>query len=247
MNKLNLFIYINTLFTPIIFDLNPLQATPPCHHHQFESSLRTIHPSLKGLVAKLREFPDSNRIIENALQQGSITVDIAYKGMPFEAMWEGELRKISIDGNSNNTEGRILCHILFEMMNAVSEPKYKELYQMAEQGRIDCDSYVEIIERIEHNNMIQTANIIEKGITAGVFPSSARWSFIYDFATHYKIQQLVGHSILIAKEYQDITGQAPSCYQGTVKNLKNMSKTEKTSLAGSLHSYYFRSQWERGV
>lgn len=246
MRESNLFIYTNIFLTLLFFDLNPLISAPPCHPYQSKSSLQPKHSSLRPVIAKLKRLPESNRVIEEALREGSITVEVVYKGMPFEAMWESGMRKIAIDGRTHTDQGRLLCHLLFELTNAVSEPKYQELYWMARNGYIDCDTYVEAVEKIEHENMIHTVDMIEEGIGTGIFPPSARWEIIYDFSIHYKIQQLTGHSLCIAEEYQDMTRQRGfSTYRGTVKNLKKMSNREKTSLAELLYTDYFRSKRER--
>jgi hypothetical protein len=239
MTKTNLFIKINIFLTLLFVNICQLDAAPICP--QAKNSLHTKHSSVSEVITMLKNFPESNQVINKALKEGSITVEILNKGMPFEAMWASTIRKIAIDGRSHSDQGKILCHLLFELTNAVSESKYQDLYLMAKNGLIDCDSYVETVEKIEHQNMVQTVDIIEKGIATGVFPSSARWTIVYDFAIHYKIQQLVGHSLLIAEEYQDIAQQnSLSNYRGTVKNLKKMSKNERTSLAGYLYSDYLR-------
>ena len=201
--------------------------------------------TLKTVISKLEEVSESQHLINEALQGGPINVDLSFKGMPFEAMWESSTRKIVIDGRANTDQGKLLCHLLFELHNAVSESKYQELYERALNDMIDCDSYVEAVEKIEHENMIKTVAILEKGISNGVFPLSGRWEIIYDFPIHYKIQQLTGHSLFIAKEYREMSRKNGfSTYRGTVRNLKGMSQREKMSLAGTLYTKYFRSYRE---
>jgi len=241
MKNRSLFFITTILLALFSLNSNPLSSAP-YHQHVRESSLRAKNPKVKVVINKLKKVPESRQLIEEALQGGPITVDLVFKGMPFEAMWENTMRKISIDGRAHRDQGRLLCHLLFELHNAASDSEYLELYDMALNGEIDCDSYVETVEKIEHENMISTVAIIEKGISAGVFPSSARWEIIYDFPTHYKIQQLTEHSLFIAREYQEMSRRNRfSTYRGTVKNLKRMSQREKNSLAGYLYTNYFQT------
>lgn len=242
--KINKFILLSKILIVLfIFNLNTLCAARPHRAYSIESSLEARHPNVRAVILQLKRMPESNEVIRQALGMGSITVEMSSKGMPFNAMWENYERRIVVDKRASKDQGSLLCHLLFELTNAVAEPRYQELCELAIDGLIDCDSYVEAVERIEYENMVRTVAIIEKGISSGIFPSTAGWEVIHDFDIHYKIQQLAGHSLLIAKEYQEITGRKRfSSYQGTVKNLKRMSHSEKMSLIEYLSSQYFHSK-----
>lgn len=237
--KIRTLLFILNVFLALIsLDLHAQHAVPSCNYTK--NFLQVKNSTLKAISSKLKQVPESRQVIERALQRGSITVDFSFEGMPFAAAWLSSTREISIDGRNYEDQGKPLCYLLFELHNAISEPKYQKLYEMALNGGIGCDSYVEAVEKIEHENMINTVAILEKGISYGVFPQSARWEIIYDFATHYKIQQLTGHSLLIAKEYQDI--KKGSAYRGTIQGLQKMSQREKMSWAEFLYTNYFRSR-----
>ncbi len=242
MKRWILFVCFLVLPKPSIFNLEPLHAAYQYCSYQADGSLKAKHPILKKTICKLKELPESNCLIEEALKGGSIDVSLANQGMPFSAMWNSGERKIVVDAKTGDDQGEVLVNLLFELTNAVSEPEYQALYKAAQNGRINCDEYVETVERIEHDNMIDTVNILTKGVHAGIFPKSAQWSIIYNFSTHYKIQQLTGHSLFIVKEYHDVSPHGShNCYRGTVKNLKKMSRSEKVYLAEFLYSDYFRS------
>lgn len=196
-----------------------------------ENCLLVKNEKLEPTIHLLQQVVASRNVVEKALCEGSIFVDISSEGMPFGAMWECSGRQIIIDRSFSTDPSTILRYLLFELHNAISESKYQELYEMAANAEIDCETYVETIEKIEHENMIDTVSILEKGISMGVFPESVQWEMIHDFAIHYKIQQLTGHSLQIAKEYQDISKNSFSLYKGTVENLEKMSQSEKRDLA----------------
>ncbi len=222
-----------------IFNLSNISAVRPCRSCSREHTLHTKHANVDAVIKILRRLPESNEVIEQALRQGSISVEVSKGRMPFKAMWLNGPRKIVLERGASRQPGSLLSHLLFELMNALSEDQFLELCDLALDGQIDCDSYVEAVERIEYRNMIRADAIIEKGLSLGIFPPAPKWEIIDDFATHYKIQQLAGHSPLIAREYQEMRGRRHfSPYRGTVQNLKQMSRREKESQIESLYSRY---------
>lgn len=242
MKQYILFKFFLVLSVLSFFNIQPIDAAYQNCCHQADSSLKANHPTLNKIISQLKKLPESNKLIQEALRGGSIDVSFANQGMPFSAMWNSGERKIVVDAKPGDGQGEILVNLLFELTNAVSEPEYQALYRTAQNGRISCDDYVEAVERIEHNNMIDTVKILKKGVLAGIFPKSAQWRIIYNFSIHYKIQQLTGHSFFIVREYQEAFPQGcRNCYQGTVKNLKKMSNSEKVHLAEFLYCDYFRS------
>ena len=229
-------IYFAFLIALFFVDINALHSARPYQSRYRQSALKTRHAEVNAVIRSLQRLPESNQVIEEALRQGSITVEVSTGRMPFNAMWENAPRRIVVDKRAARNQGSLLCHVLFELMNAASEEKYQELCEMAIDGLIDCDTYVEAVERIEYENMLRADAIVEKGVFLGVFPSAERWGMIDDFATHYKIQQLAGHSTSIVQEYREMTGRRSiSPYRGTVRNLQRMSPREKMSQIERLH------------
>lgn len=240
MNKTSLFFVSLSFLLLISFHSNALHSAS-FHRQSRTSTLRAKNPAVKTVISKLNHVPESRQVIQRVIQEGPITVDLV-SGMSFGAMWENGDRKISINARDQRDQGLLLRHILFELHNALCDSEYEELYTMALNREISCDAYVETVEKIEYENMIKTVSILEKGIALGLFPSSARWEIIYDFATHYKIQQLTGHSLSIAQEFQEMSWQnSRDAYRGTVRNLNRMSHRQKMTLVESLANRYFRS------
>jgi len=228
---ISFFVFVSTSF---IFLNSSVAATP---QHKRNAILETRHPRLRHMIAQMRQLPEANRVIDKALQGGTITLELSYRAMPFEAMWESTSRRIVLDGIRTANHGRMLCNLLFELHNAASEPLYQKLYRQGRHGLLDCDTYVEAVERIEYNNMIHTADIVERGIRKGLLPTSARWEIVRDFDTHYKIQQLTGHSLQIVQEFNRHREHRPArAYHGTVRNRHRMGRREREWLAAELYT-----------
>lgn len=233
-NKLIIFVYV--LVALFFVDANPLCAARSNRLCYNESALRSKHANVREVITRLRQVPESNEVITEALREGPITVEISNGRMPFNAMWQNAPRKIVVAKHAAREKGSLLSHVLFELMNAASEEKYQRLCELAIDGLIDCDSYVEAVERIEYENMLKADAIVGKGISLGIFPPAVRWGMIDGFDTHYKIQQLAGHSTSIAEEYQQMTGRHRySVYRGTVGDIKKMSQREKMAMIERLH------------
>lgn len=205
------------------------------------------HPLLKGadseskaLVEDISRFPKAMDLIHQATKEGMITVKICKnRHMPFEAMWESNTREITLDGNNMN-RGCLIRHVIFELQNAVSAREDALLLQMARLGNISCDHYVQGVEKIEHQNVLKTARLIEEGIIAGKFPRDAHWEVVHDFDLHYKIQQLTGHSDTIVEEYKHFCPEKYLAhpYRGTI--VKKHSQHANQQWAAQLYEHYIR-------
>lgn len=212
--------------------------------------LKTQDSELNHAIQRLKDLPETKKIVQEATLSGPITIKMDYsRTMPFEALWECGRREIRIDKAQVKSFGKLLCDLLFELHNAASTSKNDILWNRAQTGNIDCDSYVRSAEKIEHENVISTVAILEAGIAKGIFPQSSRWVVVEDFETHYKIQQLVDHSLYIAQEYQEV--KPPSIrsrpYIGTVPNLRFMSQNQKFAMASALFENYQRSKYLKSM
>lgn len=93
------------------------------------------------------------------------------------------------------------------------------------------------VEKIEHKNVLSTAQLIEQGIRAKAFPLETRWKIVHDFNLHYKIQQLTGHSDAIAQDYRNIAPKnSRSSFRGTIA--KTNSRSENSQRASDLYWNY---------
>ena len=194
---------------------------------------------IRKLVQSLEKLPAGKDLIRKSTAHGSISILTNPRCyMPFEAMWDGEHRRILIDGKRNMDHGRILRSLIFELHNAAADPEFDEVIRHACRGSIDCDAFVEESERIEHNNVLKTVAIIKEGIARGIFPASTHWEVIEDFDIHYKIQQIAGHSQFLAKEYETLKPRhyRSRPFSGTIQGLSEMTENQKMALVRKLYS-----------
>jgi hypothetical protein len=182
----------------------------------------------------IQKLPESRAIFEKIQKDGSIQV--LFKPLPsvdFGAMWDSDARTITVNSKSPRELGNVICSILFEMHNAMSNSQFIKLTDMAARGEITKDQYVEYVERMEHTNCMGTVSLLEKGIKAGIFPENARWNIYTNFDDHYKVQQLTDHSIWLGKNYdrmcKDPTKRG-QIYQGTINGLFQMSNQDKKDM-----------------
>lgn len=174
----------------------------------FASSTREFNSyplQLKPVVKTMERLPEVQALLELVQQSGMVKIEvISGQHGDFDAFWSGPQRTILINPQRNSSDGTLICSILFELHNALANPKLKHLTHLATMGAISKQDYVEKVERIEHQNALHTCQIIEKGIKQGIFPTSTRWTIYEDFSAHFKIQQTYGHSAWLAERYDEL-------------------------------------------
>ena len=206
------------LFFCILIVNIPLQAIQiPQHSHKAKKAFETI-----------QKLPEVRQLIAAIEQEGEVRVDV--RDLPheeFDAYWEGTERLIRINESRNEQFGIFICSLLFELHNARSNNEILRLGNMAFNGQLSKDQYVEKVEHLEYQNALQTSALLEKGISLKIFPEDARWLLYSSFEDHYKAQQILGHSGWIANQY-DSMGRGRIPYYGTVP--KNLTAKEKQDM-----------------
>lgn len=185
-------------------------------------------PKAKKAFETIQKLPEVRELIATIEQQGQVRIDV--RDLPheeFDAYWEGTERLIRINESRNEQFGIFICSLLFELHNARSNNEIGRLGDMAFNGHLSKDQYVEAVERLEYQNALQTSALLEKGVSLQIFPEDARWLLYNNFEDHYKAQQILGHSGWIANQY-DSMGRGYTPYHGTLP--KNLTAKEKQDM-----------------
>lgn len=190
-------------------------------------SITATHPRAKEILTKIQKLPEVARLIQEVEKEGPVHVEVMdITSSNFEAFWDSAHRIVRINERHNQIEGVFICSLIFELHNASTDRRFKQLYHMAKQGQISKDSYVENVERMEHQNAINASTILEKGIRLGLFDKDARWFILRDFKDHFRVQKMHGHSAWIAKNYERLRNEHSQPY----KEYENLSPQEKKTL-----------------
>lgn len=208
----------------------------PLYDTQSVYSFAFYAPQLSLAVKSLLQVPDCLQLLQEVQKLGPVGLKWEHLGSnSSDAAWYGDQRVIAVNASKRHTEGQKICSILFEMHNAINNYKFLQLDRLAREHKIDKESYVESIERLEHQNALNTKRLLEKGISLGIFPKDARWPIIHCFEDHYKVQQIMGHSHQISCVFDDLNARGRSVsYVGTVQNAKNLTQPEKKKLLSYL-------------
>lgn len=189
-------------------------------------------PSVQKAVVLLEQMPEVRALIAQVQREGPIRIEMwSMENLSFEALWNSEERKIIVNSKGGKSLGKVICSILFELHNATTDRTLSAIFKQAMQGKIDKDSYVAKIEKMEHENAVKTCQLIEKGIQRGLFPQDTRWNIYEDFESHYMIQQLYGHSQWLADNFDLLSPNTlREPYHGTIEGLSTMSQADKKEL-----------------
>lgn len=168
-------------------------------------------------LEKIQEIPSGKKLLESVEANGPLQVQIANDNcFPFEAMWNASNRTITINLTLSRSP---LSSFIFELHNASTTDELEHYYTLAESGSISKEAFVEAIERMEHQNSLAAARVVDEGIALGIIHPSKRWRVIQDFDSHYKIQQLYGHSQWLASRYDECNPAGKKqIYRGTIQN-----------------------------
>lgn len=191
---------------------------------------------LSSVIHRLHNIPEARQLIAQVQSKGLVTVKVnTYLPQEFEAIWEGESRTIFVTLSRKKSEGSICASLIFELHNALSNDRVDELYLLAKNGKIDKETYVEQIERMEHSNASKSIKLIAAAIRQGTLPESAQLGLVRDFDEHYKIQQLAGHSVWIAEQFDTYNPKGVMTpYRGTIPNFNKMTSEEKLKMLDDL-------------
>lgn len=162
-------------------------------------------PELQRSLKQIQQVPEARELISKVQREGAISI-LVNRTIPgqFAAFWDQDERIIYVTLSSDRVEGSIIGSILFELHNALNTSKLDRYDILAREGKIDKNSYVEGVERLEYENSLNAARIAEKGIQMGIFPRGARLPTYASFEEHYRIQKMGGHSAWIANNYDQL-------------------------------------------
>lgn len=220
---------IVTLLMP--FNLKAASVSSP---KTYANAITYYAPEVTDAIVAIKQLPESKEILEKIQKDGPIS--ILFKPLPsvdFGAMWDADARTITVNSKSPRQLGNIICSILFEMHNAISNSQFMKLTEMASKGDISKDQYVEYVERMEHTNCLDTVKLLDKGMKIGIFPETSRWNIYANFDDHYKVQQLTEHSIWLSKNYDRMckdSNKIGKVYQGTINGLMSLSQQDKRDM-----------------
>jgi len=161
-----------------------------------------ISAEAKKTVTLFYHFPEAKSLAYEACTIcGPIYVD--YKILPnqFDALWDAQTHTITINANAQPSEGSRICSLMFELHNAKSTPKLQAVNDLAYARQINQRQYVEMIERIEHQNALSTSRFLQQAIALGHYPQEAAWPIEPNFNKHFAIQRKMGHSAWLARQY----------------------------------------------
>lgn len=163
-------------------------------------------PQLRNCFNQIVKLPEARTLISNIQKEGPIRIIVNNHRLSeqFGAFWDVENRVISVSNSNGTTDGEIIASIIFELHNAQVNSKINHYDHLASVGRIDRESYVEAIERLEYENSKKASALAEKGIRLGLFPRDARLNTYDNFEEHFHYQKVGGHSAWIGRTYDQI-------------------------------------------
>lgn len=183
-----------------------LHAAPGLMYHQTMTGDGLER--LKQCMMKMQVVPGVRKLMTEIEKQGPIhvTMDDRPLSQQFGAFWDADRRAICVNISGHRSNGALIGSILFEMHNALSDSRYQELDELAAAGRIDKATYVEEMEREEYRNSLAAAVLAQEGIDMGIFPREARLPTYSSFEEHFRMQQIGGHSLWFARNFDQVAG-----------------------------------------
>lgn len=180
-------------FATFLFLWGTLMAYPS-HTHQLAAPIRQLY-----------QFDQTQQLLKRVEAQGAVSIKTTTFGAnASNAAWFPEERTIYLNVSKSRTQGSMICSIVFELHNALSDNQFTKCDQLARTGKINKAQYIEAIERIEYNNALQASRMLENGVRKGVFPSDSLWPIASTFEEHFRIQKMAGHSSVIGQLYDDL-------------------------------------------
>lgn len=136
--------------------------------------------------------------------------------------------------NERELRGRDLPTLVFwtvfEQLNVQASEQFNQIRDRLVSGSLNLEQAVEKFERVEHENALHAKSlmisaVVQKRIST---PPNGIDAIPNDFATHYRFQQLKGHSQKIADRLASYCpGVGASTFKGTWKmDVRNLSQYE---------------------
>lgn len=174
----------------------------------FAGAIITIPCSqeLQPYLEVLQKLPEARALMAKIQQEGEVRIlmDNSPLSRQFGAFWDVEQRVICINPSAHRTQGEIIKSILFEMQNASANSQLRKLDELVFAGKIDRESFVTAVEKLEWENSCHAAKMANKGIRLGLYPPTTRLHVYRTFGEYYRIQKRVGHSAQIGRSYDQM-------------------------------------------
>lgn len=162
-------------------------------------------PHLSQPINLLYRLNETSQLLQKVESEGKLTIKTSHFGSnTSNAAWFPSQRAIYLNFANQRTLGSIICSIVFELHNALSDKQFDCYDQLALTGKITKEQYIRAIEYIEYVNACSAAHMLEKGVRQGIFPQDARWPIAPNFEEHLYIQKMAGHSSVIGCMYDDL-------------------------------------------
>ena len=149
------------------------------------------------------KIPEAKALIEGIQKDGPIQIIAKETELTrrFGAFWDPDRRIICIDISSDQSEGSLIGSLLFELHNASVNSQFDRLDEMAENGKITKEQYIESMEYIEYLNSLSASKIVDKGMRIGVLPLDSGLPIYPNFKEHFRAQKSSGHSACFARNF----------------------------------------------
>jgi hypothetical protein len=181
----------------IILNTNNLQAAP--------NSTATVNcePSLQKHLEAILKIPEAKNLLNTIRKEGSIHIVAGNSPLAkrFGAFWDPDQRAIFID--TARSEGSIIGSLIFELHNASVDSHFNYLNEMAHQGRISKEKYIESMEYMEYINSKNASKLASTVIKMRVLPKDAFLPTYDNFKEHLQAQKQSGHSDCFARNFDN--------------------------------------------
>lgn len=181
---------VSLLFTTLSF----ADETPDFYCSQ---ELETVYQTIVQL-------PEVCELVCQVLQEGPLQIQPnSFLSDQFEGYWNSNDRSVYITISRDPTFSEMIITMLFELHNASRDRDFNHIYNLAVDGLIDRDQYVEKMEYIEYENVLATSLLLKKGVEMGIFPDDCVWNVSPSFTEHFEIQKERGHSAWFENDFDN--------------------------------------------
>lgn len=167
---------------------------------------------LKSIIKSIDSYPPTHKLLE-AVMSKVTPLCVVIGQTPFLASWTPETNTITLDKKLSGPDQQI-TFLLFELLNALSEEEFEKLRKVD----INKSSYVEGVEKLEHDNLLKLDELLNAAIADGLITKKVI-RVIKDFPAFYRHQQLTGHAKKIGERYDRLYPEKHEPYKETWETL----------------------------
>lgn len=145
-------------------------------------------------VQTILSLNEARELLADIQSEGPIKIVACRAPHNFGASWNSSLRIIRINTRKNHSSQDLITSILFEMHNAKKDREISRIMGLACRRKISKQLYVQEMEKIEHQNALETTTLLELGQKRGLYPKSILWKMPASFEDYYALQMEAGHT-----------------------------------------------------